>query len=201
MLNLLCRLLCRGFKQGTTDLQFVTDTRAGKIAEIAANPHAHICWYFENSREQFRLDGTLQVVDASEMDEKLQRVICPPPTASSVCRAESACFDMHQANCWTATVRCCSVPMVHACASTTAVTAASACRHGRACGSSSQTAHASSTRGHIRVCRVWRKTPPLTQKSHQSRCAHSPSRSALASGSQVSRVPETRDPRAWACVR
>lgn len=74
--------LCRGFKQGTTCLQFVTDTRAQKIAEIAANPNAHICWYFENSREQFRLDGTLQVIDASETDEKLQRVCIHPDSTS-----------------------------------------------------------------------------------------------------------------------
>lgn len=44
---------------------FVTDARSRKMAEIAASPWAEVAWYFPDSREQFRLLGTLSVVGAA----------------------------------------------------------------------------------------------------------------------------------------
>lgn len=44
----------RGFLWDTERLTFVTDTRSGKVAEVAANPYCELAWYFPNSREQYR---------------------------------------------------------------------------------------------------------------------------------------------------
>lgn len=45
-----------------------------QIAEIAANPWAEVCWYFPNSREQYRLGGSLTIVDETCEDEVLAKV-------------------------------------------------------------------------------------------------------------------------------
>ena len=54
--------MCRGFLNDTDKLTFCTDLRSRKIAEIKNSARAQICWYFTDSREQFRLDGSLQIV-------------------------------------------------------------------------------------------------------------------------------------------
>ena len=38
-------------------------------------PWAEICWYFTESREQFRLGGNLQIIGEGHPDEKLQKVV------------------------------------------------------------------------------------------------------------------------------
>ena len=43
-----------------------------QVAEVAVNPFAEACWYFPTSREQYRLGGTLTVVDIDHTDPKLQ---------------------------------------------------------------------------------------------------------------------------------
>jgi pyridoxamine 5'-phosphate oxidase len=54
----------RGFLAGTNGLMFVSDRRSEKIAQIQQNPQAEACWYFTQTREQFRLAGRLIVVSA-----------------------------------------------------------------------------------------------------------------------------------------
>jgi pyridoxamine 5'-phosphate oxidase len=62
----------RGWLDPASQLQFVTDSRSAlraavgtsKAAEIARNPWAEACWYFSKTREQFRIAGTLQLIDA-----------------------------------------------------------------------------------------------------------------------------------------
>lgn len=61
----------RGFLGDTDDLTFVTDSRSNKIRELAANPAAEVCWYFPDSREQYRISGHLTIVDAHHIDERL----------------------------------------------------------------------------------------------------------------------------------
>eukprot|EP01023_Acetabularia_acetabulum_P014193 TRINITY_DN1696_c0_g1_i2.p1 TRINITY_DN1696_c0_g1~~TRINITY_DN1696_c0_g1_i2.p1 ORF type:complete len:214 (+),score=20.65 TRINITY_DN1696_c0_g1_i2:62-643(+) len=56
-------IVFRGFLGETDNLTFTTDTRSNKVVEIAANPFGEICWYFPNSREQYRISGTLKVID------------------------------------------------------------------------------------------------------------------------------------------
>ncbi|KNC97665.1 uncharacterized protein SPPG_07132 [Spizellomyces punctatus DAOM BR117] len=43
-------------------LVFTTDARSAKVREIVANGSGELCWYFPETREQFRLAGTVRVV-------------------------------------------------------------------------------------------------------------------------------------------
>lgn len=63
----------RGFLDNSDQLKFVTDRRSDKIDQIADRPWAEACWYFPNSREQFRLLGKLTLVDDTLTDAALQQ--------------------------------------------------------------------------------------------------------------------------------
>lgn len=54
----------RGFLEPTQQLKFITDRRSEKIGQILAQPWGELCWYFPNTREQFRLSGMLTLVQA-----------------------------------------------------------------------------------------------------------------------------------------
>ncbi|NER83231.1 MAG: pyridoxamine 5'-phosphate oxidase [Leptolyngbya sp. SIO1D8] len=56
----------RGFVPETNHLTFVTDIRSDKIQHLQENSAAELCWYFTQTREQFRLGGEVQIItDAS----------------------------------------------------------------------------------------------------------------------------------------
>ena len=71
----------RGWRDPESQLQFVTDARSAlresagtsKAAEIVANPWAEVCWYFAKTREQFRIAGKLQLIDAHSNDFQAER--------------------------------------------------------------------------------------------------------------------------------
>lgn len=63
----------RGFLDSTNQLKFVTDARNEKAEQIDQNPWAEACWYFPNSREQFRLSGMLTLVRNTHPDEMLMK--------------------------------------------------------------------------------------------------------------------------------
>ncbi|KAJ4952146.1 hypothetical protein NE237_028978 [Protea cynaroides] len=64
----------RGFLEGSDKIQINTDYRSRKIDEIMHCPFAEICWYFTDSWEQFRINGTIDVIDGSNADPvKLQQ--------------------------------------------------------------------------------------------------------------------------------
>lgn len=52
-------------------LAIVTDGRTSKVAHLAANPAAEAAWYFPETREQFRLAGSVAVVGAASPDPGL----------------------------------------------------------------------------------------------------------------------------------
>jgi pyridoxamine 5'-phosphate oxidase len=63
----------RGFlNEQQNTLKIVTDLRSQKIKELEYQEIAEICWYFTKTREQFRIQGKLQLVTAEETDSKLQ---------------------------------------------------------------------------------------------------------------------------------
>jgi pyridoxamine 5'-phosphate oxidase len=66
-------IVFRGFLTDTNQLKFVTDARSEKPQHIAYSPWAELCWYFPNTREQFRIAGYLKLVRHSEPDELLQK--------------------------------------------------------------------------------------------------------------------------------
>ena len=52
----------RGFLADTNQLKFITDIRSQKAEEINLYPWGEICWYFPQTREQFRIAGQLILV-------------------------------------------------------------------------------------------------------------------------------------------
>jgi len=61
----------RGFREGTNQLQVVTDNRSEKVDQVGDRPYGEACWYFPKTREQFRLSGAIQLVQAQTTDEAL----------------------------------------------------------------------------------------------------------------------------------
>ncbi|APW59625.1 Npun_F5749 family FMN-dependent PPOX-type flavoprotein [Paludisphaera borealis] len=66
----------RGFLGESRTLLFTTDARSAKRAEIEHKPDAEICWYFPETREQFRLSGVVRLVDCSTADASLREARC-----------------------------------------------------------------------------------------------------------------------------
>lgn len=62
----------RGFFADTNQLKFVTDLRSEKPEQITHSPWAEVCWYFPNTREQFRITGMLQLITNTDPDTTLQ---------------------------------------------------------------------------------------------------------------------------------
>lgn len=63
----------RGFLADSDQLKFVIDARSQKVAQIRQQPWAEACWYFPETREQFRLSGSLTLVQADYPDLALQQ--------------------------------------------------------------------------------------------------------------------------------
>lgn len=61
----------RGFLDQSNQLKFITDDRSEKLAQIDQQPWGELCWYFPNTREQFRLLGTLTIVQEDHDDSAL----------------------------------------------------------------------------------------------------------------------------------
>ncbi|CAM9705779.1 unnamed protein product, partial [Heterosigma akashiwo] len=74
-----CRtVVFRGFADFVRDrergtMKFITDLRSEKIKDIDSNPRAEVCWYFEKTREQFRIRGDLKLIKFDEADPKLAK--------------------------------------------------------------------------------------------------------------------------------
>ena len=70
----------RGFRADSDGVLFTADARSRKVAEIARTPFAQACWYFPDTREQFRLAGTLSRADASLSAEVWRNLADPVRT-------------------------------------------------------------------------------------------------------------------------
>ena len=46
-----------------------TDSRSAKFNQLAANPRAELCWWFPETREQFRLSGRVAIVGPDSGDD------------------------------------------------------------------------------------------------------------------------------------
>ncbi|MEH1969232.1 MULTISPECIES: Npun_F5749 family FMN-dependent PPOX-type flavoprotein [unclassified Nostoc] len=65
-------LVFRGFLEETNQLKFITDNRSAKADQIQQQPWAEVCWYFPNTREQFRIAGCLTLVSGDDFYQDLQ---------------------------------------------------------------------------------------------------------------------------------
>ncbi|MEX0269242.1 Npun_F5749 family FMN-dependent PPOX-type flavoprotein [Leptolyngbyaceae cyanobacterium UHCC 1019] len=61
----------RGFLDNTNQLKIITDARSEKAEQIDQNAWSEACWYFPNTREQFRLFGQLTLVRETCLDTDL----------------------------------------------------------------------------------------------------------------------------------
>lgn len=57
-------LVFRGFFEPGDQLQFATDARSAKVAQLGRTPWAEACWYFPLTREQFRVSGRVRLIGA-----------------------------------------------------------------------------------------------------------------------------------------
>ena len=57
----------RGFGPNE-EIQLISDTRSQKISELKRKKNAAICWYFSNTREQFRISGFVKIEKSRESD-------------------------------------------------------------------------------------------------------------------------------------
>jgi len=62
----------RNFLANTNQLQFVTDSRSDKVDQIEQQPWGEACWYFPETREQFRIAGQLILVSDHHPNPTLQ---------------------------------------------------------------------------------------------------------------------------------
>ena len=65
-------LVFRGFLEDTNQLKFIIDTRSAKADQIQQQPWAEVCWYFPDTREQFRIAGCLTLVSGDDSHQNLQ---------------------------------------------------------------------------------------------------------------------------------
>ncbi|MEH2141750.1 Npun_F5749 family FMN-dependent PPOX-type flavoprotein [Nostoc sp.] len=65
-------LVFRGFLEDTNQLKFIIDSRSAKADQIQQQPWAEVCWYFPNTREQFRITGCLTLVSSDDFHQNLQ---------------------------------------------------------------------------------------------------------------------------------
>lgn len=79
----------RGFYKQSGTITMITDKRSEKIQQLKQNPAAEICWYFSESREQFRIAGSLVCIDNDQdeikgQDLRQQHWANLPPMARSL---------------------------------------------------------------------------------------------------------------------
>ncbi|KAK9845147.1 hypothetical protein WJX84_011073, partial [Apatococcus fuscideae] len=63
----------RGFLEKSDRLTFTTDTRTQKNKDVDHMHWAEICWYFPDSREQYRLLGQLTLIGEGSTDKELSQ--------------------------------------------------------------------------------------------------------------------------------
>ncbi len=63
----------RGYLEPFDTIQIITDTRSEKIGHLETHPRGEICWYFPDTREQFRLSGGIRVITSEEGEYTLQK--------------------------------------------------------------------------------------------------------------------------------
>ncbi|KAH9104210.1 hypothetical protein LEN26_015087 [Aphanomyces euteiches] len=67
-----CRtVVFRGFvdlPSGRTAMKMITDARSDKVVQIQHNPLCELVWWFSQSSEQYRFEGTLELITSESPD-------------------------------------------------------------------------------------------------------------------------------------
>ena len=65
-------LVYRGFVDETDVLIMITDSRSEKYKGLSLHPQVELCWYFEKTREQYRISGSVNLLASSTPDTELR---------------------------------------------------------------------------------------------------------------------------------
>ncbi|MFQ3235904.1 MAG: pyridoxamine 5'-phosphate oxidase [Paraglaciecola sp.] len=69
-----CRtMVFRGFDEDSDELLMHTDLRSDKIQTLRYQNTVEVCWYFPVTREQFRLQGKIELIDSPEHSQEALR--------------------------------------------------------------------------------------------------------------------------------
>lgn len=68
-------LVFRGFVDDTDQLIMITDTRSDKFVGLEQHPEVAVCWYFEKTREQYRVNGNVQIVTSISPEALLRQQV------------------------------------------------------------------------------------------------------------------------------
>ncbi len=52
-------------------IKVITNKNSNKIIELTKNKYCQICWYFPVTREQYRIDCSVEIIDSSSKDNLL----------------------------------------------------------------------------------------------------------------------------------
>jgi pyridoxamine 5'-phosphate oxidase len=82
-------MVFRGFLQDTQSILSVTDVRSEKIEEWQSDnkPRFEICWYFSDSREQYRLAGEVALISNS-LDSSYGELVLGKQTQKSILKQQ-----------------------------------------------------------------------------------------------------------------
>ena len=64
-------IVFRGFDDDQESLLFCTDRRSRKVDELSVFQSVELCWYFLKSREQYRLNGSVQFVQKGHQVDQI----------------------------------------------------------------------------------------------------------------------------------
>ena len=77
-----CRtLVFRGFNQDENHLYLHTDKRSEKMSQLEIHNHVEACWYFSETREQFRFSGHVESISHTKsigQSEQSKTMGCSP---------------------------------------------------------------------------------------------------------------------------
>ena len=65
----------RGFVHNTDQIIMITDTRSDKYIGLQQHPQVELCWYFEKTREQYRVNGEVLIVTSESFDAPLRKQV------------------------------------------------------------------------------------------------------------------------------
>lgn len=60
----------RGFAENNNAILAITDIRSEKYTQLIASPHVQICWYFTETREQFRISCEVNLLTIKHKDKQ-----------------------------------------------------------------------------------------------------------------------------------
>lgn len=88
-------MVFREFWRDTHNLLSVTDARSDKVKDWEYSPRAQICWYFAESREQYRISAKVGVLDSENHKLDVWKQLSPETKAQFLNPPPKTSLDPH----------------------------------------------------------------------------------------------------------